>query len=306
MSSVRQAGLGILTALFSSALVFGSMLLALAEGGKHIALAPTPTNTALIATPKPGEPTFTPLPSLPPTETPTAPASPCEDRPPDWKPYEVLPGESLAEIAQAFGTSVEALRQANCLVSDTLYAGSVLFVPSPTPTPTPTSTATPQTPTATEETKPTKAPPRQEASCSGHPGGWIAYKVKKGDTLYRIAISYGLSAAELKAANCLNSNVIRVGQIIFVPNYPPKIPKRTPTPRPTARPPVRTEPPPVKTKPPPVRTEPPPVVTEPPPVEPQPPPAESPPPAPSDLATTAAPIVTQAPVASNPPLIHEP
>jgi len=295
MNSVRQAGLGILTALFSSALVFGSMLLALTEGGKHISLAPTPTNTALIATPRPGEPTFTPAPSQPPTETPTAPASTCVNRPPDWKPYEVLPGENLAEIAQAYGTSVEALRQANCLVSDILVAPSVLFVPPPTPSPTPTSTATPQTPTATEVTKPTKAPPRQEARCSGPPAYWVSYRVKKGDTLFRIATSYGITAAELKAANCLDSNVIRVGQVISVPNYAPKPPKRTPTPRPTPRPPVRTEVPPVKTKPPPV-------VTEPPPVEPEPPPAESPPPAASEPANTEAPLATQASVVTNPPL----
>jgi len=182
MSSARQAGLGILTALFSSALVFGSMLLALAEGGKHIALAPAPTNTAFIATPKPGEPTFTPSPPQPPTETPTAPASKCTNRPPNWEPYDVLPGENLDEIAQEFGTSLEALRQANCLDSDSLVAGSELYVPPPAPTPTPTSTATPQTPTATEETKPTKAPQRQEARCTDHPSGWVAYKVKKGDT----------------------------------------------------------------------------------------------------------------------------
>src|SRR5574341_2620062 len=144
MSGLRQAGLGILTALFSAALVFGSMLLALAEGGKHIALAPPPTNTVFIATPRPGEPTFTPSPPPPPTETPTAPASNCANRPPDWMSHEVLPGETLSEIAQAYGASVETLRQAKCLKSDTLFAGSVLSVPPPTPTPTPTSSATPQ------------------------------------------------------------------------------------------------------------------------------------------------------------------
>jgi LysM repeat protein len=310
MSNVRQAGLGILTALFSSALVFGSMLLALVEGGKHVALAPTPTNTALIATPKPGEPTFNPSAPKPPTETPTAPESTCANRPPGWMSYEVLPGETLADIAQAFGTSAEALRQANCLDSNGLVAGSVLSVPPLAPTPTPTSTATPQTPTATEETKPTKAAQREVARCSGPPAYWVTYKVKKGDTIFRIATSYGLTSAELMSANCLTSNVIRVGQIIYVPNYPAKTPKRTPTPRPAAPPPVETLPPPVNTEPPPVETEPPPVVTEPPPPPPAetqpppvktepppPPPAETLPPAPS---TTEAPVVTQAPVVITP------
>ncbi len=259
MSGLRQAGLGILTALFSSGLVFGSMLLALVESGKHVALAPMPPNTALIATLKPGEPTFTPTLPPAPTETPTEPASNCENRPPDWVSHEVLPGETLTELAQLYGTSIEVLRQANCLPVDTLFAGSLLSVPPPTPSPTSTDTATPQPPTATTEIKVIKEAPRQPARCSGPPASWVPYRVKKGDTIYRIASSYGLTGAKLMAENCLSSNVIRVGQTIYVPNYPPIKPRRTPTPRPPAPPrPVRTLPPPVRTQPPPVETLPPP------------------------------------------------
>ena len=245
MNALRQAGLGILTALFSSALVFGSMLLALAEGGKHVALLPTPTSTEIIATLGPDEPTFTPT-LQEPTEAPVEPTAICESRPSGWTPYEVLPGESLLEIAQRYGTAVEVLRQANCLDSDSLPVGHVLLVPPPTPSPTPTYTATPPTPTATEEVQPKKAAPSQKSLCNGPPANWVRYKVKRGDTLYRIARSYGLTVARLKAENCLTSNKIRPGQIINVPNIAPKLPKRTPTPRSSPPRPKKTLPPPVE------------------------------------------------------------
>jgi hypothetical protein len=86
MNALRQAGLGILTALFSSALVFGSMLLALAEGGKHVALLPTPTSTEIIATLARRAYLHPTIPE--PTETPVEPTAICESRPSGWTPYE--------------------------------------------------------------------------------------------------------------------------------------------------------------------------------------------------------------------------
>lgn len=244
MSALRQAGLGILTALFSSALVFGSMLLALAEGGKHVALAPTPTSTEIIATLRPGEPTFIPTP-LEPTETPVEPTAICESSPPGWTRYEVLPGDTLPELAQRYGTSVEMLRQANCLDTDNPPIGSVISVPPPPPSSTPTYTATPPTPTTTEEVQPEKPAPRPQSRCDGHPASWVRYRVRKGETLSYIARAYGTTVARLKAENCLTSNNIRGGQILFVPNIAPKLPRRTPTPRSSPPRPVKTLPPPV-------------------------------------------------------------
>jgi LysM repeat protein len=278
MSSLRQAGLGILTALFSTALVFGSMLLALVEGGKHVALAPAPTTAPFIATPGPSEPTFTPSPSPSPSETPTESITECKDKPAGWISHEVMSGESLQGLALAFGTSMEALRQANCLTVDTLYPGSLLSVPPPTPSPTSTATSTPPPPTATEEIKAKKQPTRITARCDGHPTSWIPYKVKKGDTLFRIATTYGTTVARLMEENCLTSNIIRVGQVINVPNVPPK---RTATPRPPIK-----EPPPANTEPPPADTE---------------PPAPPKPPAP----TEPSPEVSESPVASESPVLTE-
>ncbi|NLL43725.1 MAG: LysM peptidoglycan-binding domain-containing protein [Firmicutes bacterium] len=43
------------------------------------------------------------------------------------------------------------------------------------------------------------------------------YQVQPGDSLYWIASTYGLSVEELRELNCLDSDVIRVGQRLVVP-----------------------------------------------------------------------------------------
>ena len=52
------------------------------------------------------------------------------------------------------------------------------------------------------------------------PGGVqsSAYTVKAGDSLYSIALKYGISVNELKNANNLTSNIIMVGQVLRIPS----------------------------------------------------------------------------------------
>ena len=52
------------------------------------------------------------------------------------------------------------------------------------------------------------------------PGGVqsSAYTVKVGDSLYSIALKYGISVDELKNANNLTSNIIMVGQVLRIPS----------------------------------------------------------------------------------------
>jgi LysM repeat protein len=101
------------------------------------------------------------LPSIPPTATPTATptttptATPCGP-PPNWVAYVVQANDTLFSLATKTGTSVEQVKQANCLVDDTLFIGQSLYLPfiPPTPTDTPTSTST-ITPTPSETPSPT-------------------------------------------------------------------------------------------------------------------------------------------------------
>jgi LysM repeat protein len=237
MRESRQMALGILAALVSTALLFGSLSLALVEGQLRLAVVPgqaSPTvplsgtpGPLASATPGPG-PTSTlpliPMPSgtaalIPPPAATLLPPSAC-DYPPGWYAITVQPGDTLESLAQDYNATVDALVQANCLMTSDLIPGSILYVPA--------------------------APPPTTVPC-GPPWGWIFYTVQYGDTLYKIAVTYGVTVADLQFANCLGSStLIRVGQKLYVPNVPVIVPTIPPTwtAVPTLTPPPPRPPPP--------------------------------------------------------------
>ncbi|PEJ59510.1 hypothetical protein CN692_04770 [Bacillus sp. AFS002410] len=57
----------------------------------------------------------------------------------------------------------------------------------------------------------------------------VTYKVKKGDTLYKISKSYKTTVAELKKQNKLKSNSIRIGQKLYIPVKAKIAPKKPAT-----------------------------------------------------------------------------
>ncbi|HJS29586.1 MAG TPA: LysM peptidoglycan-binding domain-containing protein [Anaerolineales bacterium] len=152
--------------------------------------------------------------------------------PPGWVILLVSPGDTVESIAEEYEISPQLIKRENCLVIDDLIPGSKLFVPLLPDTPTPTWTATP-TPA--------------ETVC-GHPNGWVLYTVKQNDTLYSLSLAFYVSVGQLKLANCMTSNLIRVGQRIYVPN----ISTRTPDPTSPPHPSQTSTPPPATLTPPPV------------------------------------------------------
>ncbi|HEY4688951.1 MAG TPA: LysM peptidoglycan-binding domain-containing protein [Anaerolineae bacterium] len=108
---------------------------------------PTPTHT----------PNATATPSQAPTDMPSATSTPtptpCVPRF-DWPIYTVQPDDTLFSIARRTASSVDELKQANCLVDDRITIGQLLRVPRLPPTPTHTPTAT-HTPSATPTPAPT-------------------------------------------------------------------------------------------------------------------------------------------------------
>ena len=97
--------------------------------------------------------------------------------------YVVKKGDSLWKIATSYGISVDELKKANNLTSNNLDIGQLLFIPSE----------------QKEETG-------------------IVYVVKAGDSLWKIANSYGISVSELKSANNLTSDVLSIGQQLKIPS----------------------------------------------------------------------------------------
>lgn len=95
------------------------------------------------------------LPPLSSTDTPAACGAPS-----NWVVYIVQPGDTLFSIALSVGSSVDQLRSANCLTSDTIHTGQYLYVPrQPAPaSATPKPTNPPPPPTKTPLPQPTATP----------------------------------------------------------------------------------------------------------------------------------------------------
>ncbi len=178
--------------------------------------------------------------------------------------YIIQRGDTLTSIARRYNTTVAALMAANNITYPHLiYAGQTLIIPSGDSQPAPINPPIITSP-------PAAVPP---------PSSGTTYTVQSGDTLYRIALRFGVNVLALATTNNItNINFIYVGQVLTIPGtavppLPPTPPVPTqPAPNPTAPPP--TQPPPSPTAPPP--TQPPPNPTTPPPEPTSPPQTEGP------------------------------
>jgi len=127
---------------------------------------------------------------------------------------------------------------------DTATATSTEAPPTPTATSTftlePTATAVPPTATPVPPTPTARVsqPLPQPTKCVPQ-AYWFAHTVKRGETLFSLSRRCNATVATVQHGNCMTSNTIYVGQVIYLPCPPPQ-----PTLRPTAVPaPVSTCPP---------------------------------------------------------------
>ncbi len=221
MSTVRQFLGGLLGGLVVVALIVIGLLLS--AGDVRVAFNPPPTTPGNTSSPTASSLLDTPTVASSPTFTPTLiPAGICP-RPPGWIDHIVAEGEDLAGIAARYNIEPILLQVNNCMTDVSVDPGQNLFVPAPaTATATPTLGFTP--------------PP----TVCGPPANWVTYRVRAGDTLFRIATATGTTVQMLMLANCLDSENIRIGQLLFVPRLPTvtatsmPTPTRTPTPTQTA------------------------------------------------------------------------
>ena len=102
--------------------------------------------------------------------------------------YTVVKGDSLWSIANRFGVTVQALRDANNLTSDVLSVGQILRIPG-----------------------------SNEGDEIVPPSGNVTYTVQRGDSLWSIASRYGISVNELRQANNLTSDTLSIGQVLIIP-----------------------------------------------------------------------------------------
>jgi LysM repeat protein len=124
--------------------------------------------------------------------------------------YTVAAGDSLAAIADRFGTTVEAIVEANDIADPTrLAVGQVLAIPG-------ASEGEGEVLGATEEPPATATPEPPE-----RPEGEV-YVVQAGDIPETIAAQFGITAEELMAANGITDPTsLQIGQEMVIPTPRP-------------------------------------------------------------------------------------
>lgn len=97
--------------------------------------------------------------------------------------YTVKPGDSLYKIAGLYETSVNEIKNINGLVNNNLEINQVLKIPT----------------------------------TFSNQVNYINYKVKSGDSLYKIANLYDVTVNEIKNLNNLTSNNLAIDQVLKIP-----------------------------------------------------------------------------------------
>ncbi len=120
--------------------------------------------------------------------------------------YKVRSGDNLGKIAAKYHVSVNQIKSWNHLKSNTIRIGQTLYIYS-SGGPAPASSSSAST------TKPKSGTTSGSTTSSGQVR---TYKVKQGDSLYKIAKIYGTTADKLMKYNGIGSN-LRIGQIIKIP-----------------------------------------------------------------------------------------
>ena len=100
----------------------------------------------------------------------------------DYVVYEVMPQDTLYSIAKKYNTKVDSIKSFNNLTSNLLNIGQIL-----------------QIPLNTSEFM------------------YQIYEIKPGDTLYSIARRYNTTVSDIMAINNDISSILRVGQVIKIP-----------------------------------------------------------------------------------------
>lgn len=149
--------------------------------------------------------------------------------------YTVKKGDSLWKIANKHNTTVEKLKSANNLKTNTLSVGQKLLIPSISVSPEVSDTYIVQKGDSlwsiankfnmtVSELKNLNNLTNNLLSIGqvlkikdSSSNGETTYTVQKGDSLWVIANKYGITTEELKSYNNLTSNLLSIGQVLKIP-----------------------------------------------------------------------------------------
>jgi LysM repeat protein len=108
-----------------------------------------------------------------------------------WRYHRVAPGETLSEIADKYGASVSAIREANDLSSEQVMADDRLIIP-----------VAPGHSSEGDTTAFSKVATR--------------YKVRRGDTILSVAEHFGVPAERLRSWNKIKGDSLIAGRTIRI------------------------------------------------------------------------------------------
>ena len=115
-----------------------------------------------------------------------------------WMKYRVKSGDNLGKIAKKYGVASEDIRKWNGLASSTIKTGQELEISIDD----------------NGSTQSHQVSLAQKDSTKGKKG--VTYTVKKGDTLDKIASSFGVSISQLRSWNKIRGTRIVIGQEIVI------------------------------------------------------------------------------------------
>ncbi len=123
--------------------------------------------------------------------------------------YVVRRGDSLSAISNLTGVSIAQLRAANGMSGDLLQVGQKLQIPGNAP-----ANATGNTTATVASLAPSSA--EGEGRDVAAAVSEITHRVRRGETLWRIANRYGTSVNTLRSQNGLADDVLQVGQMLRI------------------------------------------------------------------------------------------
>lgn len=126
--------------------------------------------------------------------------------------HKVDRGETMFAVTRKYNTSIKAIKEANPGVQDNLIFGQVIRVPySP---PSKLSTMLSRSEKKTEAGVPVVDPPPPVVERPGPEPGM--HRVEAGQTLYSIAVKYGVLMADIRTWNKMETDNIVIGQDLIV------------------------------------------------------------------------------------------
>ncbi len=140
--------------------------------------------------------------------------------------YTVAAGDNLSDIAERFGTTVEAITAANDIADPTsLFIGQVLIIPGADPDDSVVAPADEPEPTSAPDIQPTDEPAAidtPEPQETPAPVEGDIYIVQEGDIPVDIAERFGITAEELMEANGITDPTsLFIGQELIIPSPSP-------------------------------------------------------------------------------------